>query len=204
MKLGGFRFSERSRRTLVRGAACGGPAVGEGLLGGAHARTSVADSGRVPLGWAQEASVARWIRSRNINTEKRLIAAFTSVSVPCKGKSTQPVQVRPKEVSVHLGSYPGDGRVTTPSKPRGQRPAFQGGSASVRAATRVKPEQASKGVTRHGRPVWTARIICKLVDVPPFAYLKDVLLRVATHPQRLIHQLTPNCWASTFGPRATA
>ena len=63
MKLGRFRFSERSRRTLVRGAACAGPAVGEGLLGGAHARTSVADSERVPLGWAEEASVARWIRS---------------------------------------------------------------------------------------------------------------------------------------------
>ena len=26
-----------------------------------------------------------------------------------KGESTQPVQVRPKEVSVRLGSYPGDG-----------------------------------------------------------------------------------------------
>ena len=26
-----------------------------------------------------------------------------------KGQSTQPVQVRPKEVSVRLGSYPGDG-----------------------------------------------------------------------------------------------
>ncbi|MBA3887440.1 MAG: IS66 family transposase [Acidobacteria bacterium] len=39
---------------------------------------------------------------------------------------------------------------------------------------------------------------CKLVDVPPFDYLKDVLLRVATHPQRLIPQLTPKGWADTF------
>jgi hypothetical protein len=39
----------------------------------------------------------------------------SSTSVPCKGKSTQPVRVRPKEVSVHLSSYPGDGRVTVPS-----------------------------------------------------------------------------------------
>jgi transposase/uncharacterized coiled-coil protein SlyX len=45
---------------------------------------------------------------------------------------------------------------------------------------------------------------CKLVDVLPFAYLKDVLLRVATHPQRLIHQLTPRRWAATFGPHASA
>jgi hypothetical protein len=39
-------------------------------------------------------------------------------------------------------------RVTKPSKLRGQMPAVPGGSASVRAATRMKPEQASKGVTR--------------------------------------------------------
>lgn len=45
---------------------------------------------------------------------------------------------------------------------------------------------------------------CKLIDVSPFGYLKDVLLRVATHPQRLIHQLTPQDWAATFGPRAAA
>jgi transposase len=41
---------------------------------------------------------------------------------------------------------------------------------------------------------------CKLVDVPPFAYLKDVLVRLATHPHRLIDQLTPKGWAKTFGP----
>ena len=40
---------------------------------------------------------------------------------------------------------------------------------------------------------------CKLADVPPFVYLKDVLLRLATHPQRLIAQLTPKGWAATFG-----
>jgi transposase len=39
---------------------------------------------------------------------------------------------------------------------------------------------------------------CALVGVPPFDYLKDVLLRVATHPQRLIGQLTPKGWAETF------
>jgi len=44
---------------------------------------------------------------------------------------------------------------------------------------------------------------CKLAEVSPFAYLKDVLLRVATHPQRDIAQLTPKGWAQTFGRRAT-
>jgi transposase len=44
---------------------------------------------------------------------------------------------------------------------------------------------------------------CKLIDVPPFIYLKDVLLRLATHPHRLIDQLTPRAWAKTFGPHPT-
>ena len=37
-----------------------------------------------------------------------------------------------------------------------------------------------------------------------FDYLKDVLVRVATHPQRLIDQLTPKGWAATFQRRAAA
>ena len=45
---------------------------------------------------------------------------------------------------------------------------------------------------------------CKLVDIPPFEYLKDVLVRLATHPQRLIGQLTPKAWAETFGRQAAA
>jgi transposase len=45
---------------------------------------------------------------------------------------------------------------------------------------------------------------CKLADVPPFDYLKDVLLRVATHPQSRIHELTPRAWAATIGRRAVA
>ena len=43
---------------------------------------------------------------------------------------------------------------------------------------------------------------CRLADVPPFVYLRDVLVRVATHPQGQIHQLTPKGWAATFGPAA--
>ena len=45
---------------------------------------------------------------------------------------------------------------------------------------------------------------CTLAGVPPFDYLKDVLLRVATHPQRLIGQLTPQGWAATFRQSAAA
>jgi transposase len=44
---------------------------------------------------------------------------------------------------------------------------------------------------------------CRLAGVPAFAYLRDVLLRVATHPHSHIDQLTPKGWAKTFGPSAT-
>jgi transposase len=40
---------------------------------------------------------------------------------------------------------------------------------------------------------------CRLIGVPPFPYLRDVLLRVASHPQAQIHQLTPKGWLATFG-----
>ena len=38
---------------------------------------------------------------------------------------------------------------------------------------------------------------CTLIDVSPFDYLKD-LLRLATHPQHRIAQLTPRGWRDTF------
>jgi hypothetical protein len=44
---------------------------------------------------------------------------------------------------------------------------------------------------------------CKLIDVAPFVYLKDVLLRLATYPHRFIPQLTPRGWAETFSRTAT-
>jgi transposase len=36
---------------------------------------------------------------------------------------------------------------------------------------------------------------CRLVDIDPFLYFRDVLLRVATHPQSRIAELTPRVWA---------
>jgi hypothetical protein len=68
----------------------------------------------------------------------------------CRGKASQRSRCKsgPRRCRYILVATREMARVTGPSKPRGQRPAFQGGSASVRAATRVKPEQASKGVMR--------------------------------------------------------
>ena len=39
-----------------------------------------------------------------------------------KGTLMQLVRVQPEELSVRLGSYPGGGRATDPSKPRGKEP----------------------------------------------------------------------------------
>ena len=45
---------------------------------------------------------------------------------------------------------------------------------------------------------------CTLVGVSPFVYLKNVLLRIATHPHQRLDQLTPRGWTATFGHHAAA
>jgi hypothetical protein len=37
-----------------------------------------------------------------------------------------------------------------------------------------------------------------MVDVDPFDYLADVLVRVQTHPKALVNQLMPKNWKNTF------
>ncbi len=59
----------------------------------------------------------------------------------------QPVQVRSKKLSVDLGSYWRARRATAGSKFHGHGPS-SAGSASARAATRVKSEQVPKGLMR--------------------------------------------------------
>ena len=39
---------------------------------------------------------------------------------------------------------------------------------------------------------------CRLHDVDPYAYLVDVLQRVALHPAREVGQLTPRCWKALY------
>ena len=60
-----------------------------------------------------------------------------------KGMLMQLVRVQPEELSVRLGSYPrgGEGDQAVEASGKG---AHVGGLASMRAATRVKPEQAPK------------------------------------------------------------
>jgi hypothetical protein len=82
-----------------------------------------------------------------------------------KGQFTQPVQVRPQEVLVHLSSDPGGGEGDRAVGASGTS-ARDGGSASVRAATRVKPEQASKGLMRAPSPLSMDEGRCGRLDAP--------------------------------------
>lgn len=44
---------------------------------------------------------------------------------------------------------------------------------------------------------------CRRVDVDPFLYLRDVLVRVCTHPAARVHELVPANWKELFGATAT-
>lgn len=45
---------------------------------------------------------------------------------------------------------------------------------------------------------------CRLVSIDPFLYFRDVLLRVATHPNRQIGELTPRMWAKALEKQSAA
>jgi transposase len=45
---------------------------------------------------------------------------------------------------------------------------------------------------------------CRLASIDPFPYFRDVLLRVATHPQAQIGDLTPRMWAKRFTKQSAA
>jgi transposase len=56
---------------------------------------------------------------------------------------------------------------------------------------------------------WTATLYslvqsCRLANLDPFVYFRDVLRRLPTHPQRLIGQLTPSAWAASLATNAAA
>lgn len=58
------------------------------------------------------------------------------------------------------------------------------------------------GSERGGQAAATAYTMiesCRRVDVDPFAYLRDVLVRVSTHPASRVTELTPARWKELFG-----
>jgi transposase len=62
------------------------------------------------------------------------------------------------------------------------------------------------GSARGGRAAATAYSLiesCRRVEVDPFLYLRDVLLRVSTHPAGRVHELVPARWKELVGPAGT-
>jgi hypothetical protein len=62
------------------------------------------------------------------------------------------------------------------------------------------------GSERGGRAAATIYSLiesCRRVDVDPFLYLRDVLVRVCTHPAARVHELVPANWKELFGALAT-
>jgi transposase len=57
----------------------------------------------------------------------------------------------------------------------------------------------SEGGAESAAILFSLVVSCKLHDVDPFAYFRDVLMRVDTHPAALVHQLTPREWKTRFG-----
>jgi transposase len=47
--------------------------------------------------------------------------------------------------------------------------------------------------------IYTLVESCKLAGVDPYAYLADVLLRVATHPASRVEELVPASWKQLVG-----
>jgi transposase len=61
------------------------------------------------------------------------------------------------------------------------------------------------GSERGGRAAATIYSLiesCRRVDVDPFLYLRDVLVRVCTHPAARVHELVPANWKELFGAAA--
>ena len=53
--------------------------------------------------------------------------------------------------------------------------------------------QFSRG-TRRAANIYSLVASCKLNDIDPFAYCRDVLSRISTHPMEKIDELLPSNW----------
>ena len=49
--------------------------------------------------------------------------------------------------------------------------------------------------------IYSLIVSCKLCEIDPFEYLRDVLDRVSIHPASRIAELTPSCWKRCLASR---
>ena len=61
----------------------------------------------------------------------------------------------------------------------------------------------SEGGAENAAILFSVVVSCKLHGVDPFAYLRDVLMRIHRHPSDRVHQLIPREWQKRFGAHST-
>lgn len=61
----------------------------------------------------------------------------------------------------------------------------------------------SENGARNSAILFSLVVSCKLIGVDPFAYLRDVLSRIATHPADRVHELIPSEWQKRFAPQTS-
>lgn len=61
----------------------------------------------------------------------------------------------------------------------------------------------SEGGAENAAILFSVIVSCKLHAVDPFAYLRDVLMRIQTHPSSRTHELIPREWKKHFAGAAT-
>jgi transposase len=60
----------------------------------------------------------------------------------------------------------------------------------------------SENGARNAATLFSIIVSCKLAGVDPFAYLRDILTRLQSHPADRIHELVPREWKRRFAPQA--
>jgi len=60
----------------------------------------------------------------------------------------------------------------------------------------------SEGGAENAAILYSLVVSCKLAGVDPFAYLRDLLMRIHTHPAECIAELIPREWKARFAPDA--
>ena len=61
----------------------------------------------------------------------------------------------------------------------------------------------SENGARNSAILFSLVVSCKLAGVDPFAYVRDILTRLQSHPADRIHELAPREWQKRFGPQTS-
>jgi hypothetical protein len=62
----------------------------------------------------------------------------------------------------------------------------------------------SEAGAEHAALLYSLVVSCKLAGVDPFAYFRDVLMRIHTHPAERIAELIPREWKTRYSPATPA